>query len=171
VEGVQVRILGAEDAPAFRDIRLRALQEHPEAFGSAYEEEVDITVEKWAEMITVAPERVMFLGAFRDAALVGIMHLSRPPRPKQRHKAHIGAMYVISDVRGCGIGRALLEDGIQRARRMEGVEEVVLAVTVGNEAARALYISAGFDVYCRNPRFLKIGDHYYDLEWMSLRLI
>ncbi|MEZ4725895.1 MAG: hypothetical protein R3E79_02045 [Caldilineaceae bacterium] len=36
----EVRALGADDAAPYQVLRLRSLQEHPEAFGSAYEDEV-----------------------------------------------------------------------------------------------------------------------------------
>ncbi len=51
-----------------------------------------------------------------------------------------------------------------------GVEEVVLAVTVGNELAHRLYVAAGFKPYCIEPRYIKLDDQYFDIEWMVLLL-
>ncbi|GKU81501.1 hypothetical protein NCCP28_08970 [Niallia sp. NCCP-28] len=42
---MEIRILHTEDASVYQDIRLEALKNHPEAFGSSYEEEVHFSVE------------------------------------------------------------------------------------------------------------------------------
>ena len=69
-----------------------------------------------------------------------------------------------------GIGKALLLEAIARARTLSGLEELILVVTVGNERARALYLAVGFTSVARDPRYLKIGGQYFDIEWMHLSL-
>jgi GNAT superfamily N-acetyltransferase len=78
-------------------------------------------------------------------------------------------MYVAPEARGQGAGHALLKAAIDQARTLNGVVEVFLAVTVGNPAARHLYLSAGFVPYAVEPRFLYVQGNYYDIEWLSLR--
>lgn len=56
-------------------------------------------------------------------------------------------MYVAHEARGRGVGRALLLAAIERARALSGVEQIHLAVTTHNSAARALYVSVGFVAY------------------------
>jgi ribosomal protein S18 acetylase RimI-like enzyme len=53
-------------------------------------------------------------------------------------------LYVADDARGTGLGRALLEAALGRARE-RGCARVELDVNEKNEAALALYRSAGFD--------------------------
>ncbi len=53
---------------------------------------------------------------------------------------------------------------------MVGLEELVLAVTVGNRAAKQLCINAGFEVYCRDERFIRVDGHDFDIEWLRLAL-
>ena len=77
---------------------------------------------------------------------------------------------MVPEARSQGVGRALLDAVVTHARSVSGVEEVVLAVTVGNEHARRLYIAAGFKPYYIEPRYLKLEDQYFDIEWMVLRL-
>jgi RimJ/RimL family protein N-acetyltransferase len=43
-------------------------------------------------------------------------------------------------------------------------------VTAGNDAARALYVAAGFVPFGVEPRFIRVDDRYYDIEWMIKRL-
>ena len=66
--------------------------------------------------------------------------------------------------------KALLLDAITRAHTLSGLEDLILAVTVGNERARALYLAAGFTSVARDPRYLKIDGQYFDIEWMHLSL-
>jgi ribosomal protein S18 acetylase RimI-like enzyme len=167
---MEVFPLSPSDAAAFRTLRLRALRDHPEAFSSSFEEEEKISVAEIAERIRKeTPENCTF-GVFVNDMLAGMVHVARYTRHKIRHKAHIGGMYVVPEARGRGAGRALLDAAVAHAHRLGGVEELVLAVTVGNESARRLYASVGFVPYAIEPHFIRVGEIYYDIEWMWLRL-
>jgi L-amino acid N-acyltransferase YncA len=76
---------------------------------------------------------------------------------------------VAPEARGAGAGRALLEACLPAAADWQ-VTDVALAVTVGNDAARHLYASAGFVSYGVEPRSLRVEDRFHDVEWMNLRL-
>jgi ribosomal protein S18 acetylase RimI-like enzyme len=80
-------------------------------------------------------------------------------------------MYVSPESRGRGIGKALLEEAIEQARALPGVEDLILAVTVGNERARSLYLTVGFIPVVIDPRYIKVGERYFGIEWMQLPLI
>jgi ribosomal protein S18 acetylase RimI-like enzyme len=58
-------------------------------------------------------------------------------------EAHLQELYVIPEKRGSGIGRALLEATIVKAREA-GAAAIDLATGEGDTVARALYESAGF---------------------------
>lgn len=58
-------------------------------------------------------------------------------------EAHLQELYVVPEQRGRGIGRALLEATMVRAREA-GAAAIDLATGEGDAAARALYESAGF---------------------------
>jgi GNAT superfamily N-acetyltransferase len=165
---LQVRVLTAEDAPAYQAVRLRGLQEHPEAFASSYEEEARMSPEQFVQRLT-NPEAVAF-GAFGDESLLGVVTLLRSTRVKTRHRAAIVAMYVVPEARGRGIGKRLIQAAIEEARRHDEIIDVVLSYTVGNESARALYLSMGFQPYAVEPRFIHIDGQFYDGEWMILPL-
>ena len=167
---VVIHMLAEADAPAFRTLRLRSLREHPEAFGSSFEEEELLPVEQTAEHLRSSSAERCTWGAFAAGQLVGYAGFSRHPRRKTRHKAHLGGMYVVPEARSQGVGRLLVDAVVTHARTVPGVEEVVLAVTVGNEYARRLYVAAGFKRYCIEPRYIKLEDRYFDIEWMVLRL-
>src|SRR5574341_503107 len=144
MNGIEIRALTPDDVQAYRVLRMRALRDHPEAFSASYEEVSQRTVEQMAGYLGSPPENQIVLGALRDGDLVGMAMLNRYEGLKIRHRAIIGGMYVTPEMRGQKVGRALLEEIIRRARMMPDLEELVLAVTVGNAEARSLYLSVGF---------------------------
>lgn len=164
----QIRTLTPEDASGYLELRLRALEEHPEAFATSYEEERERSLAEVASRLAPGPQQVT-LGAFDQDRLVGIATLVRPAKAKLRHRATLAAMYVVPEARERSLGRALLERVLTLAAEW-GVSDVALAVTVGNHAARNLYASAGFISYGIEPRSLYVQGRFYDVEWMNLQL-
>ena len=163
-----IRPLIATDVALYQPLRLRALQEHPEAFASAFEEEQQFSLEMVANRLQQSSSERYVLGAFAGEELSGLLHFHRWEGLKIRHRASIGGMYVPPEYRGRRIGKALLLDAITRAHTLSGLEDLILAVTVGNERARALYVAVGFTSVAIEPRYLKIGEQYFDIEWMHL---
>ncbi len=102
------------------------------------------------------------LGAFIEADLVGTARFVRETGRKVQHRGGIFGMYVTPEARGRGVGRALLEKIFAGARQLEGLEQLHLSVTEQNAAAKALYLSCGFEVYATEPRALKISSRYLD---------
>jgi ribosomal protein S18 acetylase RimI-like enzyme len=115
------------------------------------------------------PENVI-LGASVDGRLVGTVSCARELYQKGRHRTTITGMYVVPEARGRGVGGALLDEAIARARRWAGVEQVHLTVVTENDAAARLYRARGFATYGVEPRALKLGDRYVDEELMILDL-
>lgn len=165
----QIRLLTPDNAAAYQTVRLRSLQEHPEAFGAAYEDELIRPLSAVAERLQEAPGRFT-LGAWRAEDLVGIVSFTQAFGSKVCHRGGVGGMYVVSEARGLGIGRALMAELVERAGRIPALEEIILAVTVGNPTARSIYLAAGFQPSHVEKRYIKVADRYYDIEWMTLEL-
>jgi len=164
-----VRRLTALDAAPLRQLRLDALVETPESFGSSYEEEHTLTLTDIREWITSADDGAMF-GVFMQDALAGMVGVGRQRKLKMRHKAHIWSMYVAPAQRGRGLGRLLMHAAIAHARTMRGVRQVQLSVTANNAAAAALYASLGFTVYGHEREALCVNGRLYDETLMALPL-
>ena len=164
-----IRQLEESDAERYRTVRLRALREEPEAFGSSYEEQVNRQLSFFEDRICPTERRVT-LGAFDGETLVGMVTFMRESGMKDQHKGMIIGMYVAPEARGKGLGRALLLAAIERARAMADVEQIHLGVVTRNTAARALYRSVGFAVYGTEPHALKLGNEYLDEDMMVLWL-
>lgn len=109
----------------------------------------------------------MTLGGFVDGVLVGTAALIVSPRLKQRHKGQVVGVYVAPAWRRTGLARALTDRLIDEARSARLII-LMLSVTVGNEAARRLYLNAGFVSYGIEPRSLMIGSELVDTELMAL---
>ena len=169
-EGIGVRELTGDDADEFRGLRLRALREHPDAFGSSYEAESVVPIEAAAERLRLnAESRDSFtLGAYRGDALVGMVGFYQESREKTRQRGAIWGMYVPTEEQGKGIGRALLARALELAGALPGLEQVELHVVTRNTRARDLYGSFGFATYGTEPRALFVDGEYLDEEHMVL---
>ena len=167
---VVIRPLRAGDAPAYHTQRVRALREHPDAFGRS-PDEVD-SVEVWAARLgdDAGSEYDVMLGAFEGTQLIGVAGVYRERPAKHRHVAYLWGVYVIPERRGRGVARALVSEAIACARRWADLEYLWLDVTTVNTGARALYASLGFTGAAVKPRSLKVDGRYYDEELMVLDL-
>jgi ribosomal protein S18 acetylase RimI-like enzyme len=165
--GMHVRRLAPADAAAFRDLRLRALGEHPTAFTSSWHEDAALPLA--TSEARLAAGAVCFWGAFdAGGALCGMVGLERLHRTKEQHKARVVAMYVAHEATRRGAGRALLAALIAHARA-EGLADLVLTVTEGNDAAR-LYRAAGFQPFGIEPRAIRVEGDYLAKVHMHLQL-
>ena len=169
---IEIRQLGRSDAAEYRDLRLRGLREVPEAFGSTYEEEVLFSLDTVATRLepTRSPSGRVVLGAFADGVLVGIVGCVQESRVKKRHTAVIFGMYVAPEVRGRGVGRRLLNEAIAEARTWPNVERVTITVVERVGAARALYVSLGFEPFGREIDALRENGVQDVMEYLALRL-
>ena len=152
------------DARLYREIRLEALQQAPEAFGSTFEHECSQSLAQFEEALTKAD----VFGAFRETDLLGMAGYRTQAGAKQAHKGLLWGMYVRSIARGTGVAKRLVEAVLGHAR--ERVELVQLTVVSENEAAQRLYRSCGFVAYGHEVHALKQGGRYYDEVLMAVAL-
>lgn len=167
MEQLKIRRLTAEDATLYKALRLEALRNYPEAFGSDYEAEKDRPVERYATRLE--SEQSMTFGAFHENELVGVVTIVCSEPVKMRHRANLFAMYVTPRVRKQQVGRQLVEEALRTLKQHPVIEQIHLSVVRTNEAAKALYRSLGFESYAIEPRALKIDDTYHDEELMWYR--
>jgi RimJ/RimL family protein N-acetyltransferase len=165
IAAIDLRRLAPDDAALYRDIRLEALADSPDAFSSTWEAEEGHPLELFAERLADA----FVLGAFSGPYLVGIAGFRVQPGPKHWHKGMLFGMYVRPDHRAAGTGRTLVEAIIDHARRR--VELLQLFVVSDNLAARRLYESLGFVEYGVERHATKYRGRYHDDVLMALPLV
>lgn len=166
---MDIRILNESDAQSYQDIRLSALKNNPEAFGSTYEREAKFSLEVVAERVQPTKEKFV-LGAFNESSLVGIVTFMRESSLKTSHKGNVFGMYVVPESRGKGLGKALVMDLIRRAKTCDGLEHINLTVVSKNRSAKKLYESLGFEVYGVERDALKFNGQYFDEDLMVLNI-
>lgn len=169
---LHIRNLTPQDAALFRELRLRALQEYPQAFGSSFEEEQTVTLEQITATFAtrVAPQNFV-AGAFQeDGSLVGTIGFFQQPKRKVQHKGMIWGMYVVPELHGSGAGAKLLQHAIEQARQIPGLTQIQLAVVSSNESAKRLYQKYGFETYGLEKDALITGGKSYDEDLMALYL-
>ncbi|TDU89709.1 L-amino acid N-acyltransferase YncA [Kribbella voronezhensis] len=153
-----VRRLGREDAAQYRQFRLRALRDSPSAFTSTYEEEVEkplqFTIDR---LLSRGRPKDVTLGALdEDGQLLGIAGMTIEPRRQVQHKATLFGMAVAPAAAGRGIGKTLVT-AIAEHGATEGLLQIGLTVTEGNERAERLYRSCGFQEWGREPQAVIVG--------------
>ena len=140
--GAVVRTFRAAEWREYRDVRLRALRESPDAFGSTYEESCTYPDDAWiARLRDMLPRTDHPMAATIDDEIVGLAWAKI--EPPDADVAHLYQMWVDPDSRGQGIGRALIDSAISWARDRH-VARVLLDVTCGDRPARRLYEAVGF---------------------------
>jgi ribosomal protein S18 acetylase RimI-like enzyme len=153
---IHIRRLETSDAALYRGIRLEALQEDSEAFGSTFEAENAQPLTWFSNRL----DRSNVFGAFHGSEIVGIAGLLIGEGRKEAHKGRLVGMYVRPGSRKSGVGRRLVETIIEFGR--ERVELIQLSVVSDNQQALRLYARLGFLQYGIEKKALKQDGRYYD---------
>jgi putative hydrolases of HD superfamily len=134
---MEIRWLGVDDVDRYRELRLRALADAPEAFASTYAEERAFAPEVWTARLSNDAAANLF--ATDDETPLGMATALR----EADGTAHIVGMWVTPEARGRGVGRYLIE-AIAGWARDQGLRELALWVAEPNTPARTLYERCGF---------------------------
>ncbi|WP_437316071.1 N-acetyltransferase family protein [Sorangium sp. So ce385] len=133
---IALRALTPDDWATWRDVRLRALADAPHAFGSTLKQWEDASEERWRARLELPGSHNLV--AYVDGEPVG-MATGAP----LDGTCELISMWVAPEVRGRGVGDALVAE-ILRWAREQGARELRLDVKENNPSAIALYIRHGF---------------------------
>jgi RimJ/RimL family protein N-acetyltransferase len=111
---------------------------------------------------------IIYLVAEVDGHAVGSCTIARVGPTETAEDAHVGELGILvgREMRGKGVGTALLERALSEARSR--FEVVYLSVYSFNVRAQRLYERFGFRVCGRLPRAMKRGNRYFDSVRMAL---
>ncbi len=135
-----VDVFVPEDWEVYRDTRLAALKDAPYAFGTTYAQASQYPDNMWHErLLAVDPGQDLPVKGSLGDVVSGMSagHL------EETGVVHIYQMWVSPHARGTGLARLMLGYIADWAEGL-GVRDLELDVTIGNDAAIALYESAGF---------------------------
>jgi len=153
---MHIRALAPSDAPAFQALRLRGLQECPEAFASSYEEEVGTPLVEIERRLQPKPDSAVF-GAFKGSELCALVGLQRESMAKLAHKSFIWGVYVALEARSGGVGTQIMGYALHYAVAVLDTRQVNLGVNTKNLAAVSLYKKLGFVEYGLERGYLLVG--------------
>jgi ribosomal protein S18 acetylase RimI-like enzyme len=165
---MEIRFLISDDANEWWRLRLEALQGDPEAFSSSAEEHQSLSLEDVRSRLGSPSGDSFVAGAFDDGRLVGMVGFYREKGLKTRHKGRIWGVYVTPSHRATGVARMVMQKVLERAKTIDGVEQILLSYTTTQAAAKRLYISFGFTSFGCEPRALKVFGRFIDEEYMVL---
>lgn len=164
-----IRPVELADLPAWWQLRLRALREHPDMFGSAVEEQAPRTmdeVERSYRERSIAGDNRLFAAFTAENVPVATLGLVRLEGRKERHRALIWGVYTAPEARRRGLSTRLLAEAIAYCQTLPGVRQIQLNVSSHNRPAIRMYERAGFVRYGREPRALWLPDGPVDEDLM-----
>jgi len=168
---VHLRPARAGDAAVLRDLRLKCLQDHPEAFFRDFQEEANLPLTIWQERVQASSgegnELIMF--AEQGGKLAGMSAINRRATPKTRHTATIWGVYVLPDWRGLGLAEVLIR-ACEGWAVKKGITILKLMVVSTNAAAIRCYQRCGFSIYGIEPRAMKYEGEYQNDVMMAKKL-
>jgi ribosomal protein S18 acetylase RimI-like enzyme len=135
-----------QTASAFKEVRLRALQDSPLAFSSTYTRESELPQEEWiARSQRWDGEGSVLYLAFDDLHPLHAcgMVACYGEQNSGRLRGHVISMWVDPAYRRAGVGRMLI-DALKTWASSRGMHELKLMVTSVNQPAIDFYIRMGF---------------------------
>lgn len=154
--------LSGDDWQQYRDLRLFALKSDPHAFGSSYEEEINLEEADWRRRISA----MLFAQAGHE--VVGLVGLLQRENLASIHCGHIVSLFVKPEWRQRGIANELLK-AIQNIAPTRKIRKLSLQVTASQSSALALYKKMGFrEVGIMRENLFKDGIYLdeYLMEWL-----
>lgn len=142
-DDVRIISLPTDRWQEYRALRLHALQESPQAFGSSYAENVVHPDEFWINRLRDAEAgRTPLLFAEASGRVVGL--IGAYIEPADPGIANVFTVFVVPDYRGRGLGGRLVDAILAEVRQRPEIRVVRLTVNVSQIAAVSAYQRAGF---------------------------
>lgn len=169
---ITVRRAGTGDWAALRQIRLAALADSPDAFGSTLAHERESGEDEWRRRTQTA---IWYL-AWRGSDPVGMV--AAFPVAGERGAAvsgapggewHLVSMWASPRARGQGVAGRLV-DALTAAVREAGATQLTLWAADGNDRARGFYLRYGFRLTGRRQAYQRPDGSTFDEDEFSLDL-
>jgi len=143
MESIEIISLKPEDWKQYRDLRLKALKEEPQAFGSTYEDNCKHPDEYWKQRLedTYTKNTQWLVFAKLNGILVG---MAGGFAEKESDNAHVIAVYVTPEARRKGISKLLMKELVVKIKTNKLIRKVTVDVNPEQVAAYNLYKNSGF---------------------------
>jgi ribosomal protein S18 acetylase RimI-like enzyme len=138
-----VRRFAAHEWRVYRALRLRALRDAPDAFGSTLAREEAFSDDEWVDRLEKGAESPTELPLIVEEASRPIGLAWARIAPEDRDVAALYQVWVDPGFRRRGVGRLVIDTVVEWARAA-GVRQVLLSVALGPDSALEFYRRAGF---------------------------
>jgi ribosomal protein S18 acetylase RimI-like enzyme len=161
---IEITHLTVADWQAYRELRLEALRESPQAFGSSFHESVSRPDSHWQYRLEEAArgEEGWLLFARSGQKLVGLIGAYHDKVASQQlgtQVAEVISVYVTPAARGRGISKLLMQS-ILDVLKESGIHTARLDVNPDQIPALRLYQGFGFTTIDIEQRLLGDGDYH-----------
>lgn len=163
---MKLRLLDESDMPAFRELRLQALKEHPMMYMHIHDEEQKRPDAYWESMIKYSK----IIGTFDGDTMVAFAIMSPYGGIKQRHKCMIWGAYVTPEARNQAIGKNMRLKLFDEARALD-MTHCISSIVAGNPASLAMHEAVGYEVMYTEKKGIKHRDDSYSdvihlIKWL-----
>jgi len=159
---LQVRRLEPDDWFTMREVRLAALADSPDAFGSTTARETAFPEAEWRRRIRGSPPFVAWEGD-EPVGLAGV----KQNRATNADEWELVGMWVRPDARGGGVADKLVS-AVVDAVKAEQADCLTLWVADGNARARGFYTRFGFEPTGARQVFKRDDGSQFDEEQLAL---
>ncbi|MCB1537708.1 MAG: GNAT family N-acetyltransferase [Rhodospirillales bacterium] len=155
------RLFKPEEWGILRDIRLSALKDTPQFFGSNFAREKDMPEVYWRE--TAHSENCVTAGLFDGTQVMGIMGIATMKADASGESAVLWGTYISPAWRGRGLAKKLYGVLLAYAAARADWKHVYISHHESNAASRRATLSQGF-VYSHNGNTARAYDGVRDVE-------
>lgn len=153
---VNVKTLNVNESNDFRAIRLSALKNSPEMFGSTHMAEADKPLNFFEDCLLNST----VFGAYHKSKIIGLATLTQENGIKFSHKASLSSVFIEPEFQRKGVANSLLSAVIEHSKKY--VEQILLTVADNNKPAIQLYKKFGFQTYGVEKKAMKDNGQYID---------
>lgn len=163
---ITYRKLQYSDLEIYHEIRLQCLYQHPNNFGTTYEEQRAGMPFKFDTYLKNQDPNNFIMGAFEKEKCIGICGFIREQGKRRRHRGCLIQIYIIQEFQKLGIGRQLIATTVAEVFDHLDVEQIILGVITENDQASKVYENLGFEEYAVFRNYLKLEEGYLDQRMM-----
>ena len=156
-DSYQIREVKPDDIEDFWSLRLKALREHPEAFGADYEASRAAGPSYTERGYFGGSVNRLFAAFTLDGALVAQAGVYAESG-KRSHIAQIISVYTHPDHGGRGLASDLVQACIDHLQGFEEITSVRISVNSANTAALRCYEKLGFKAWGEEPDAMRTAD-------------
>ena len=138
-----IRRLEPHDWDTYRALRLRSLQDSPDAFGSTWAAEDALPAGHWSGRLSAAAVSGKDCPLVAEAGGTAAGLVWAKADADNEALVNLFQMWVAPEYRGLGVAAALVREAVAWARSRQA-QAVRLGVTCGDTPAARLYARAGF---------------------------